>query len=90
MEPLAMEGHEGNVAWMKRQLREAQDTIVQVREEQRLSKERHTKHSRECKVIEKETRTTLANAQKKQVKLVFVSASANIRKILAVLKDTFP
>jgi hypothetical protein len=48
MEASAVQGHEGNVAWLKRNLREAQDTIVQLQEAQRLEKERHTKHSREC------------------------------------------
>jgi hypothetical protein len=30
------QGQEENVAWLKRKLREAQDTIVQLREAQRL------------------------------------------------------
>jgi hypothetical protein len=67
MEASAAQGHEGNVAWLKRQLREAQDTIVQLCEAQRLSEERHTKNSRECEATEKEARAALASAQKKQV-----------------------
>jgi hypothetical protein len=65
MEASAVQGHEGNVAWLKRQLREAQDTIVQLREAQRLTEERHTEYSRECEATEKEARVALASAQKK-------------------------
>jgi hypothetical protein len=36
MEASATQGREGNVAWLKRHLREAQDTIVQLHKEQRL------------------------------------------------------
>lgn len=61
------QGHEGNVAWLKRQLKEAKDTIVQLQEAQRLTKERHTEHFGECEATEKEARVALANAQKKQV-----------------------
>jgi hypothetical protein len=32
MEVSTVQGHEGNVAWIKRQLREAKDTIVQLQE----------------------------------------------------------
>jgi hypothetical protein len=67
MEASTVQGREGNVAWLKRQLREVQDTIVQLREAQRLSEERHTKHSRECEATEKEARAALASVQKKQV-----------------------
>jgi hypothetical protein len=38
MEASAAQGREGNMAWLKRQLREVQDTIVQLREAQRLMK----------------------------------------------------
>jgi hypothetical protein len=67
MEASTAQGREGNMAWLKRQLREAQDTIVQMQEAQRHSEERHTKNSRECKAVEKEARAALASAQKKQV-----------------------
>jgi hypothetical protein len=60
----AVRGREGNVAWLKRWLREVQDTIVQLRETQRLMEERHMKHSRECEATEKEARVALANAEK--------------------------
>jgi hypothetical protein len=32
LEASTSQGHEGNVTWLKRQLREAQDTIIQLRE----------------------------------------------------------
>jgi hypothetical protein len=38
LEVSASQGHEGNMTWLKRQLREAQDTIVQLRETQRCQK----------------------------------------------------
>jgi hypothetical protein len=38
------QGHGGNMAWLKRQVREAHDTIVQLREAQILAEERHTEH----------------------------------------------
>jgi len=62
MEVSAVQGHEGKVSWIKIQLRDVQDTIVQLWEAQRLSKERHTNHSRECEAAEKEARVALASA----------------------------
>jgi hypothetical protein len=41
----ASQGREGNVTWLKRQLREAQDTIVQLREAHRVSEEQKMKTS---------------------------------------------
>jgi hypothetical protein len=43
LEVSAPQGHEGNTTWLKRQLREAQDTIVQLREVQRVSEEQTMK-----------------------------------------------
>jgi hypothetical protein len=43
LEVSAQQGHEGNVTWLKRQLREAQDTIMQLREAQRVSEEQNMK-----------------------------------------------
>jgi hypothetical protein len=37
------QGREGNLTWLKRQLREAQDMIVQLRESQRVSEEQNMK-----------------------------------------------
>jgi predicted RNase H-like nuclease (RuvC/YqgF family) len=39
----APQGREGNVTWLKRQLQEAQDMIVQLREAQRVSEEQNMK-----------------------------------------------
>jgi hypothetical protein len=39
----ALQGREGNVTWLKRQLREAQDTIVRLHEAQRVSEEHNMK-----------------------------------------------
>jgi hypothetical protein len=63
---LRQQGREGNATWLKRQLREAQDTIVQLREAQQLSEERNAKHSRECEVVEEIARMALANEKKNQ------------------------
>jgi hypothetical protein len=65
LEMSASQGHEGNVTWLKRQLREAQDTIVQLHETQRLSEERNVKHFRECEATEEKVRAALASVQKK-------------------------
>jgi hypothetical protein len=43
LEVSAPQGHEGNATWLKRQLREVQDTIVQLREVQRVSEEQKMK-----------------------------------------------
>jgi hypothetical protein len=48
LEASTSQGREGNVTWLKRQLREAQDTIIQLREAQRMSEERNAKHFKEC------------------------------------------
>jgi hypothetical protein len=48
LEASTSQGHEGNMTWLKRQLREAQDTIIQLREAQRMSEERNVKHFKEC------------------------------------------
>jgi hypothetical protein len=67
MEASTTQGHEGNVPWLKRQLREEKDTIVQLQETHRLSEERHKNNSKECEVVGKEAHEALTNAQKKQV-----------------------
>jgi len=43
LEVSAQQGREGNVTWLKRQLQEVQDTIVQLHEAQRVSKEQNMK-----------------------------------------------
>jgi hypothetical protein len=42
VETTTSQSREGNANWLKRQLREAQDIIIQLREEQRMSEERIT------------------------------------------------
>jgi hypothetical protein len=60
------QGHTGKMMWLKRQLWEAQDTILQLHKAQQLSEERNAKHSRECEVTEEIVHTALASEQKKQ------------------------
>jgi hypothetical protein len=48
VETSASQSREGNVNWLKKQLREAQDMIIQLREEQRMSEERIMEHFKEC------------------------------------------
>jgi hypothetical protein len=43
LEVLAPQGSEGNTTWLKRQLQEVQDTIVQLHEAQRVSEEQKMK-----------------------------------------------
>jgi hypothetical protein len=62
LEVSASQGHEGNMTWLKRQLREVQDTIIQLRETQRLSEERNVKHFRECEAAEEKVHAALASA----------------------------
>jgi hypothetical protein len=38
------QGHEGSTVWLQRRLREAQDTIVQLREAQRMTTKRSRRH----------------------------------------------
>jgi hypothetical protein len=66
VEASAAQSHQGNVAWLKRQLREAQDVIVQLREAQRLAKERHEEHPRECEAAGREVCVAPTNAQKEK------------------------
>jgi hypothetical protein len=53
------------MTWLKRQLREAQDTIIQLREAQRMSEERIAKHFKECGPAMENVHTALASAQKR-------------------------
>jgi hypothetical protein len=65
LEVSTSQGHEGNMTWLKRQLREAQDTIIQLHETQRVSEERNVKHFRECEPTMEKVCTALASTQKK-------------------------
>jgi phage shock protein A len=53
------------MTWLKRQLRDAQDTIVQLCETQRKLEERNVKQFREGEAIEEKACAALASAQKK-------------------------
>jgi len=66
IEVSAMEGHEGNVTWIKGKLIELQDTIIYMCKAQRMSEERYAKNSRECKVVEEKARVALTSKKKKQ------------------------
>jgi hypothetical protein len=65
VETSTSQGREGNVTWLKRQLREAQDTIIQLREAQRMSEERIAEHFRECEPAMENVCAALASAQMK-------------------------
>jgi hypothetical protein len=65
LEVSTSQGHEGNTTWLKRQLREAQDMIIQLRETQRVSEERNVKHFRECEPTMEKVCVALASTQKK-------------------------
>ena len=62
---LVSQGREGNMTWLKRQLWEAQDKIVHLREAQRASKELNMKHLREREAVGEKVRADLVNAQKR-------------------------
>jgi hypothetical protein len=53
------------VNWVKKQPREAQDVIIELREEQRMSKEKITKHFKECRQAINNACATLSNARSK-------------------------
>jgi hypothetical protein len=56
---------ERNVNWHKKQLREAQDVIIELWEEQRMSEEKITEHFKECRPAIDKTCATLTSAQSK-------------------------
>jgi hypothetical protein len=65
LEASTSQGREGNVTWLKRQLREAQDTIIQLREAQRMSEERIVEHFKECGPAMENVHAALASVQKR-------------------------
>jgi hypothetical protein len=65
LEVSASQGREGNATCLKRQLKEAQDTIIQLCETQMVSEERNVKHFRECVPAMEKVCTALASEQKK-------------------------
>jgi hypothetical protein len=54
------------MTWLKRQLKEAQNVIVQLREAQRLAGEGHTEYPGEGRAAEQEVYMALAFAQEKK------------------------
>jgi hypothetical protein len=66
LEVSTSQGHEGNMTWLKRHLREAHDMISELYETQRVSEERNVKHFRECELTIEKVRVALASAQKKK------------------------
>jgi hypothetical protein len=60
------QSHRGNVTWLKRQLKEAQNIIVQLQEVQRLAGEGHTEYPGEDGAAEQEVCVALALAQEKK------------------------
>jgi hypothetical protein len=82
------------MTWLKRQLREAQDTIIQLCETQRVLEERNVKHFRECeptmeKVLrgsgqsteeaERERGSAKASDEPEKVKLVSQEKASSIQ-----------
>jgi hypothetical protein len=65
VEMSASQSRGGNANWLKRQLREEQDVIIQLREEQRVSEERIAEHFKECRSVMEYACTALASAQAK-------------------------
>jgi DNA repair ATPase RecN len=65
VETSASQSREGNVNWLKKQLREVQDMIIQLREEQRMSEERIVEHFKECGPAMENVCAALASAQMK-------------------------
>jgi len=53
------------VTWLKRQLMEAQDTIIQLHKTQRISKEKNVKHFKECEAVKEKVQMALASVHKK-------------------------
>jgi hypothetical protein len=56
---------EKNIRWLNKQLREAQDEIIKLREERRLSDDRAMRHFKECIPARENACATLSNAQSK-------------------------
>jgi hypothetical protein len=60
--PTSATTRERNVNWLKKQLREAQDVIIELREEQRMSEEKIIEHFKECKPAIDNACASLSNA----------------------------
>jgi hypothetical protein len=67
IEVSAVQGHEGNVMWLKRQLREVHRIqSYNCVKHRGCQKKGMQKHSRECEATEEKARAALASEQKKQ------------------------
>jgi hypothetical protein len=51
------------MTWLNRQIKEAQDTIVQLWKTKRLSKEINAKHFKECEAVEEKVYAALASVE---------------------------
>jgi hypothetical protein len=65
VETSTSQSFEGNENWLKRQLREVKDTIIWLREAQRMLEEKIAEHFKECELTMENLCTTLASAQSK-------------------------
>jgi hypothetical protein len=63
--PTSSTKREKNIKWMNKHLREAQDQILQLREEKRISKEGIVNHYKECKLAIDNACAVISNAQPK-------------------------
>jgi hypothetical protein len=65
LSPTSPTTRENNINWLKKQLREAQDVIIELREEKRMSEERIMEHFKECRPAIDNACATLSDAQLK-------------------------
>jgi hypothetical protein len=63
--PTSPTGGEKNINWLKKKLREAQDVIIELREEKRISEERIMEHFKKCRPTIDNACATLSDAQSK-------------------------
>jgi chromosome segregation ATPase len=63
--PTSPTGGENNIKWLKKKLREAQDEIIKLREEKRISEEGIMKHYKKCRPTIDDACATLSDAQSK-------------------------
>jgi hypothetical protein len=80
---------EKNVKWLNKQLREAQDLIIQLREEKRVSELDFERHLKECGLAIDDACASLSNAQSKLRKsaLLFKQVRSLKRQNLSLKKE---
>jgi hypothetical protein len=61
--PTSPTGGEKNIKWLKNKLREAQDEIIKLREEKRISEEGIMKHYKKCRPTIDNACATIFDAQ---------------------------